>query len=636
MPGCPLSTVAARRPAGRRANSAAAAPPPRRLLAAARPLSWLREMKLALAAAALAAAASSMASSTPGPLACQPNEEQPMLPIYHIIGNVSKDAEGGIKLEHINDVSGVTYREGIYHVWHQCCQNHWDHVISRDLIHWQRLPPPIQPVTLKTWDGSISMLGNADPLGPVMIYDAQDGKSHERAYHRQAGNLSMPFDKPILGIARPDDPNDKYMVKWSRAAFNPVKFAVPSGKTNPGLGIAFPGPIWKEGDHWNFIGQGSLFSSATNKFDTWTRQDKGGKVMDALGGGGEHSGQWMMPVPKAIDGSALPSGAGAPNLLINVGGGERFVFATWDNATESLAPWTAPPGAPATGQQAELEGGKAGWWGASGGTDNNGRMMMIGWALPDYHGAAGPGIDFLTRLTMLREVNYEAKTQSLVSNPVPELTGLRTGSLASEKAVALPANGAHAVAGTSDGKAASADVVITFSGFTAATVPVSFGACVLGSTANHSSGLGLSVTVHPVADGEATGLTATVTVGECGQAAAAAAVAAATAAATVAAAATPSNITVSRIMPGTNFPHGDLHGKDHEFAPGTKPAACQALCDKTAEVGTHQHAPSDPLAGPAAWPACLSFIGDNHGYVCCAAALCGAALCGCSAMPGRS
>ena len=43
------------------------------------------------------------------------------------------------------------------------CQNHWDHVISKDLIHWQRLPPPIQPLTLKTWDGSISMLPASIP-----------------------------------------------------------------------------------------------------------------------------------------------------------------------------------------------------------------------------------------------------------------------------------------------------------------------------------------------------------------------------------------------------------------------------------------------------------------------------------------
>ena len=56
------------------------------------------------------------------PLACQPNEEQPMLPTFHIIGNVTKNADGSIKLEAINDCSGVTYSNGIYHVWHQCCQ----------------------------------------------------------------------------------------------------------------------------------------------------------------------------------------------------------------------------------------------------------------------------------------------------------------------------------------------------------------------------------------------------------------------------------------------------------------------------------------------------------------------------------
>ena len=133
------------------------------------------------------------------------------------------------------------------------------------------------------------MLDNADAKGPVMIYDAQDGKDHDRAYHAadKHGNLSMPFDRPILGIARLDDPTDKYLMKWSRAEFNPVTFT-----GGPKDGIAFPGPIWKEGDHWNFIGQGSLFSAQDDTFETWTRKDQNGtKVMDALGGGKENSGQ---------------------------------------------------------------------------------------------------------------------------------------------------------------------------------------------------------------------------------------------------------------------------------------------------------------------------------------------------------
>ena len=46
-------------------------------------------------------------------------------PTYHLIGNVTKSSDGSIKLEPINDASGVTYKDGIYHAWHQCCQNHW-------------------------------------------------------------------------------------------------------------------------------------------------------------------------------------------------------------------------------------------------------------------------------------------------------------------------------------------------------------------------------------------------------------------------------------------------------------------------------------------------------------------------------
>ena len=83
----------------------------------------------------MAAALLASAWAAPSPLACQPNAEQPMLPIFHIIGNVTKNADNSIKLEPINDCSGITWYEGIWHVWHQCCQSHWDHIISKDLVH---------------------------------------------------------------------------------------------------------------------------------------------------------------------------------------------------------------------------------------------------------------------------------------------------------------------------------------------------------------------------------------------------------------------------------------------------------------------------------------------------------------------
>lgn len=68
----------------------------------------------------VAAAIVSVAAADP--LACQPNDQQPMLPIFHLIGNVTQAPDGSITLEPINDCSGVTYYEGLWHVWHQCCK----------------------------------------------------------------------------------------------------------------------------------------------------------------------------------------------------------------------------------------------------------------------------------------------------------------------------------------------------------------------------------------------------------------------------------------------------------------------------------------------------------------------------------
>jgi len=392
------------------------------------------------------------------PLACQPNAKFPMLPIYHIIGNVTMNNDGSIKLEHINDCSGVTYSQGIYHVWHQCCQNHWDHVISKDLVHWQRVTPPIMPLTTKTWDGSVSMLDQADG-GPLILYDAQDGKKN---------------DKAILGVARLIDPKDKYLLKWVREKNNPVVFN--------GAPIAFPGQVWKNGDHWNFIGQGARFQSNDSSFHTWTH-------MNNMIGHGEHGGQWWIPMPNQIDGKAPP--AGTPNYLVNVNGGEKYLMGNYNPKNETFTPWI--PSGETAPRQAVLEYGRGNWWGGQGGQGNNNRMMIIGWA-PDYHGDAGPGINFLTRLTLLREVNYDAKLMNLVSNPVPELTKLRNGTVATEKNVALKPGAPHVVTKTGGGAAASSDINIVFSGITGTTATV-FGACVLSNAT--FGGIGISITVQP-------------------------------------------------------------------------------------------------------------------------------------------
>jgi hypothetical protein len=394
------------------------------------------------------------------PLACQPNSVQPMLPIFHIIGNVTQHDDGTLSVEPINDASGITYYGGLYHLWHQCCQNHWDHVISADLIHWQRLPPPIQPVTLRTWDGSISMVDAAFG-GPVILYDAQDGK------------MPLPADSAILGVARLANLSDPYLMTWARAENNPVNFT--------GAPIAFPGQVWRNGGHFNFVGQGSRFTTTDPTFHLWTN-------MGAFTGVGEHSGDWTAPVPNQVGGAPPP--LGAPNLAVNVFGGADYLLGTYDPAAETFAPWR--PANETPGRVVRLEGGRADWFGEGGGADNNGRMMVVGWALPDYKGPAGPGVDAVTRLTLVREVNWDAALGSLVANPLPEIALLRAEILASERGVALGnAAAPHLVQGTAGGAAASADVNANFSGFVQGAV---FGLCVL-VNGSLGGGLGVAITI---------------------------------------------------------------------------------------------------------------------------------------------
>ena len=48
-------------------------------------------------------------------------------------------------------------------------------------------------------------------------------------------------------MARLKDVNDKYLMTWTRVANNPVAF--------DGKAAAFPGQIWRNGEHWNMIMQ---------------------------------------------------------------------------------------------------------------------------------------------------------------------------------------------------------------------------------------------------------------------------------------------------------------------------------------------------------------------------------------------
>ena len=122
-------------------------------------------------------------------------------------------------------------------------------VISKDLIHWQRLPPPIQSFPgdhevwgatgERTFDGSISMLP-AEDGGPIIMYDAPD---------------KIPKGYPgcgecILSIARLNKTDDKYLQLFTRdeSGGNPITLVgqnmTKGARNGP---VDFPSTIWKNG-----------------------------------------------------------------------------------------------------------------------------------------------------------------------------------------------------------------------------------------------------------------------------------------------------------------------------------------------------------------------------------------------------
>jgi len=204
-------------------------------------------------------------------------------------------------------------------------------------MRWQRLPPPIQPLTTKTWDGSITMLPAAEG-GPLILYDAQDGRLGSSGRSRAGSG-----DNPILGVARLADPGDKYLMTWWRDQNNPVNFT--------GAPTAFPGQVWWTSEHFSFFGGFNSYETADPSFRSWT--DMGKFVNVSTGAWRSCGGQWWLPVPNQLDGR--PSPDGTPNRLVNAGLGDQYLFGTYRPGNETFEFWRPRNETP--GRQAKLEHG---------------------------------------------------------------------------------------------------------------------------------------------------------------------------------------------------------------------------------------------------------------------------------------
>ena len=326
--------------------------------------------------------------------------------------------------------------------------------------------------------------------GPTIVYDVIECRSCKLEgclciNGSEALTAAAPMDPPWMGIARPLNSSDPYLLTWEKDPQNPINFT-----GGPQTGGANPGSLWwnEQLEHFNLLalshggaeggtavtalapevgtmGKMYRYETRDRTFHNWTRQE----VFSSHSGNG---GQWFMGLPRTVDGTPAP--AGSPTHILTSGDGGAFAFGDYHEANDSWVP------APAEWSVSNTASGPDSAWMAT--QNASGRVLNVGWATVCGGASA---------LTILRELKYDVAHKALVSNPVEELEQLRTSSLANMTApISIPAGGSSEIPGTAhNDAAASSDVLITFE-LPADGSAVAFGACVLASSGPRGGGLG--------------------------------------------------------------------------------------------------------------------------------------------------
>jgi hypothetical protein len=167
-------------------------------------------------------------------------------------------------------------------------------------------------------------------------------------------------------------------------------------------------------------------------------------------GRGEEGGQWFVKLPNTTDGAPPP--AGSPTHAVNIFVGNQFALGDYDMAAER---WSLRK------IDHRIDAGPTDGWSAASYAGD--RLMNMGWAPRGRTpGGAGRMMNQNDQLTIMRDVRWVPRLQTLVANPVVELAALRNGTLAHVSQLTLAPGAVHTLPGTGGGQAASADVEVNF------------------------------------------------------------------------------------------------------------------------------------------------------------------------------
>eukprot|EP01047_Picozoa_sp_COSAG01_P063954 COSAG01_NODE_8379_length_2807_cov_12.130355_2_plen_510_part_00 len=368
---------------------------------------------------------------------CQPHAVRPWWPTYHIVGNVTRNADGSlpVKPAHINDANAIFQYKQVFHVMHQSART-WGHLTSTDLVHWTRrgkvfAPPPKN----SSWDreaecdGSLSFPAG---LGPRIMW-TPDCDNKAASSRSQLGLGGSTQDFAHLAVAEPADSADPLLLDWNKDSNNPATGDIPS----------FPDSVWKSevGTHYNLLGalNGSspwarytsdskllVWKLADPAFATWVNATVGDacekccsyRRRPAKAAGGVSAPQW----------NAIPGAApGGPTHMINMARGNAFALGRYDAQAEHMT---------LDGCRVLAEGAEYAW--TATGADASGRRLSIAWLWPQTY-VLPESSACVEALSMVRELRWDAPAGTLIAAPVPEYASLRNATLLAEPRLAVAA-----------------------------------------------------------------------------------------------------------------------------------------------------------------------------------------------------
>ncbi|MES2571961.1 MAG: glycoside hydrolase family 32 protein [Verrucomicrobiota bacterium] len=146
------------------------------------------------------------------PLATQPLYQESLRPQFHFTARqwtMNRLNPGQREEGWINDLNGLIYYEGEYHLFAQRWAKCWLHAVSKDLIHWTELEPAFWEESLGSGvqsgtcviDYKNSSGLSPDPANPAMIafWSRFDNRTQCLSYSLDRGRTWKPYDKnPFL------------------------------------------------------------------------------------------------------------------------------------------------------------------------------------------------------------------------------------------------------------------------------------------------------------------------------------------------------------------------------------------------------------------------------------------------------